>query len=101
MKDPQQFELVRQRIIGFFEKIGQSVRKSITRMPMTGSQKKRVHQERRRMISLTRKRAPSMKRSSMKRSSMKRSSMKRGIKRSMKRSMKRSSIKRSSIKPRS
>jgi hypothetical protein len=89
MKDPQQFELVRQRIIGFFEKIGQSVRKSTTRMPMTGSQKKRVHQERRRMISLTRKRAPSMKRSSMKR----------GIKRSMKRSsIKRSSMKRSSMK---
>jgi hypothetical protein len=99
MKDPQQFELVRQRIIGFFEKIGQSVRKSTTRMPMTGSQKKRVHQERRRMISLTRKRAPSMKRSSMKRGikrSMKRSSIKRSsIKRS---SIKRSSIKRSSIK---
>jgi hypothetical protein len=118
MKDPQQFELVRQRIIGFFEKIGQSVRKSTTRMPMTGSQKKRVHQERRRMISLTRKRAPSMKRSSMKRglkrsslkrSSLKRSSLKRSsLKRSsLKRSsikrssMKRSSIKRSSMKPRS
>ena len=92
MKDPQQFELVRQRIIGFFEKIGQPVRTSTTRMPMTGSQKTRVQHKRRRMISLTRKRAPSMKRGikrSIKRSSMKRSSIKR------------SSIKRSSMKPRS
>jgi len=80
MKDPQQFELVRQRIVSFFEKIGmrhplQAVRTSTTRMPMTESQTKRVQHKRRRVISATRKRAPSMKRSSMKRS-MKRSSMK-------------------------
>ena len=99
MKDPQQFELVRHRIVGFFEKIGLPVRTSTTRMPMTVSQKKRVQHKRKRVISLTRKRSikSSTKRSikrSMKRSSMKRSSMKRS-------SMKRSSIKRSSMKPRS
>ena len=94
MKDPQQFELVRQRVTNFFEKMGQS-RTSTTRKPMTASQKKRVHQERRRVISFTRKRTrPSIKRKSVtrstKRSSTKRSSTKRSIKRS---------IKRSSIKP--
>jgi hypothetical protein len=109
MKDPQQFEHVRQRVTDFFEKIGPSTRTSTTRMPMTESQKKRVQHKRRRVISLTRKRPAairgikrSMKRSSMKRSSMKRSSMKRSsMKRSsMKRSsMKRSSMKRSSTKP--
>ena len=83
MKDPQQFELVRQRVVDFFEKM-HPVRASTTRMPMTGSQKTRVQQKRRRMISLTRKRAPSMKRGSMKRSSIKRSSIKRSSKRSMK-----------------
>ena len=87
MKDPQQFELVRQRITSFFEKIGQPIRASVTRMPMTGSQKKRVHQERRRVISFTRKRARPSATRSIKRSSIKRSSIKR------------SSIKRSSIKP--
>ena len=79
MKDPQQFELVRQRIVDFFEKM-HPVRTSTTRMPMTGSQKTRVQHKRRRMISMTRKRAPSIKRSSMKRSSIKRSSMKRSMK---------------------
>jgi hypothetical protein len=93
MKDPQQFELVRQRVTNFFEKMGQPVRASTTRMPMTESQTKRVQHTRRRVISATRKRAPSMKRSSMKRSSMKRSSIKRS-------SIKRSSMKRST-KPRS
>ena len=88
MKDPQQFELVRQRITNFFEKMGQS-RTSTTRKPMTASQKKRVHQERRRVISFTRKRT---------RPSIKRKSITRSIKRSTKRSIKRSSIKRSSIK---
>jgi len=101
MKDPQQFELVRQRVTNFFEKIGQSVRASTTRMPMTESQTKRVQHTRRRVISATRKRASikskrniprSLKRSSLKRSSLKRSSLKR--------SMKHSSIKRST-KPRS
>jgi hypothetical protein len=105
MKDPQQFELVRQRVTNFFEKMGQPVRASTTRMPMTESQKKQVQHKRRRVISLTRKRTrPSIKRgtkrsikhSSTKRSSIKRSSIKRSsIKRS---SIKRSSIKRSSIK---
>ena len=79
MKDPQQFELVRQRIVDFFEKM-HPVRTSTTRMPMTGSQKTRVQHKRRRMISMTRKRAPSIKRGSIKRSSMKRSSMKRSMK---------------------
>jgi hypothetical protein len=97
MKDPQQFELVRQRVTNFFEKMGQPVRASTTRMPMTESQTKRVQHTRRRVISAIRKRASSMKRSSMKRS-LKRSSMKRSLKRS---SMKRSSMKRSSTKPRS
>ena len=75
MKDPQQFELVRQRVVDFFEKIGHPVRTSTTRMPMTGSQKTRVQHKRRRMISLTRKRTrPSVTRSikrSIKRSSIK------------------------------
>ena len=79
MKDPQQFELVRQRVVDFFEKM-HPVRTSTTRMPMTGSQKTRVQHKRRRMISMTRKRAPSMKRGSMKRSSIKRSSIKRSMK---------------------
>ena len=95
MKDPQQFELVRQRVTNFFEKMGQS-RTSTTRMPMTESQKKQVQHKRRRVISLTRKRTrPSIKRKSITRStkrSIKRSSIKRS-------SIKRSSIKRSSIKP--
>jgi hypothetical protein len=82
MKDPQQFELVRQRVTNFFEKMGQPVRASTTRMPMTESQTKRVQHTRRRVISATRKRA-SIKRNmprSIKRSSMKRSSMKRSTK---------------------
>ena len=103
MKDPQQFELVRQRVTDFFEKIGPSTRVSTTRMPMTESQKKRVQHKRRRVISLTRKRPAairgmkrsikrsSIKRSSIKRSSIKRSSMKRNnMKRSIKSSTKRS-----------
>jgi hypothetical protein len=98
MKDPQQFELVRQRIVEFFEKMGrhplQPTRTSTTRMPMTVSQKKRVQYKRKRMISLTRKR--NMKRN-MKRSV--KSSIKRSIKRSMKRSIKRSM--KHSTKPRS
>ena len=98
MKDPQQFELVRQRVTNFFEKIGQPVRASTTRMPMTESQTKRVQHTRRRVISATRKRNSkrSIKRN-MPRSSLKRSSLKRS---SLKRSMKHSSIKRST-KPRS
>ena len=82
MKDPHQFELVRQRVVEFFEKMGHPVRTSTTRMPMTGSQKTRVHHKRRRMISMTRKRS-SIKRS-IKRNSIKRSSIKRSIKRSIK-----------------
>jgi len=92
MKDPQQFEHVRQRVTDFFEKMGPSTRTSTTRMPMTESQKKRVQHKRRRVISLTRKRPAAIR--GIKRS-MKRSSMKRNIKRS---SIKRSSTKRSSIK---
>jgi hypothetical protein len=62
MKDPQQFELVRQRITSFFEKMGQPRTSTI---PMTESHKKRVQHKRRRVISLTRKHArPSIKRSS-------------------------------------
>ena len=110
MKDPQQFELVRQRVTNFFEKMGQS-RTSTTRMPMTESQKKQVQHKRRRVISLTRTRTrPSIKRKSITRStkrsstkrsikrSTKRSSIKRSIKRSTKRSSIKRSIKRSSIK---
>ena len=97
MKDPQQFELVRQRVTNFFEKMGQS-RTSTTRMPMTESQKKQVQHKRRRVISLTRTRTrPSIKRKSITRST-KRSSTKRSIKRSTKRSSIKRSIKRSSIK---
>jgi hypothetical protein len=91
MKDPQQFELVRQRVTNFFEKIGQSVRASTTRMPMTESQTKRVQHTRRRVISATRKRASIKSKRNIPRS-LKRSSLKR--------SMKHSSIKRST-KPRS
>ena len=90
MKDPQQFELVRQRVTDFFEKMGQPVRASITRIPMTESQKKRVQHKRRRVISLTRKRPAAIR--GIKRS-IKRSSIKRSTKRSIKRSIKRSSIK--------
>lgn len=79
MKDPQQFELVRQRVTDFFEKMGQPVRAST--IPMTESQKKRVQHKRRRVISLTRKRV---------RPSIKRKSIKRNIKRSTKRSTQRS-----------
>jgi hypothetical protein len=107
MKDPQQFELVRQRVTDFFEKIGPSTRASTTRMPMTESQKKRVQHKRRRMISLTRKRPAairgmkrSIKRSSIKRSSIKRSSIKRSMTRNMKRSIK-SNTKRSTKPSRS
>jgi len=89
MKDPQQFELVRQRIVEFFEKgmRPQPTRTSTTRMPMTVSQKKRVQYKRKRMISLTRKRniKRNMKRSV--KSSIK-SSSKHSIKRSMKHSTK-------------
>ena len=87
MKDPQQFELVRQRVTDFFEKIGPSTRTSTTRMPMTESQKKRVQHRRRRVISLTRKRPAAIR--GMKRS-IKRSSIKRSMTRNMKRSIKRS-----------
>jgi hypothetical protein len=94
MKDPQQFELVRQRVTDFFEKIGPSTRTSTTRMPMTESQKKRVQHKRRRVISLTRKRPAAIRgiKRSIKRSSTKRSTKRSSIKRS---SMKRSSTKRS------
>jgi hypothetical protein len=92
MKDPQQFELVRQRVTDFFEKIGPSTRVSTTRMPMTESQKKRVQHKRRRVISLTRKRPAAIRgiKRSIKRSSIKRSSIKRNNKRSIKSSTKRS-----------
>ena len=83
MKDPQQFELVRQRVTDFFEKMGQPIRSST--IPMTESQKKRVQHKRRQVISLTRKRVrPSIKRN------IKRKSIKRNIKRNIKRSTKRS-----------
>jgi hypothetical protein len=98
MKDPQQFELVRQRVTDFFEKIGPSTRASTTRMPMTESQKKRIQHKRRRMISLTRKRPAAIR--GIKRS-MKRSSMKRSIKRSIKRSSIKRSTKRSTKPSRS
>jgi len=77
MKDPQQFEHVRQRVTDFFEKIGPSTRTSTTRMPMTESQKKRVQHKRRRVISLTRKRPAAIRgiKRSIKRSSIKRSTM--------------------------
>jgi hypothetical protein len=79
MKDPQQFELVRQRVTDFFEKIGQPVR-----VPMTRSQKKKIHQERRMIV--TRKQRPrlhikrSIKHASIKRNNTKRNSIKRSIK---------------------
>ena len=83
MKDPQQFELVRQRVTNFFEKIGQSVRASTTRMPMTESQTKRVQHTRRRVISATRKRASIKSKRNIPRS-LKHSSIKGSLKRSTK-----------------